>query len=71
MPAPRTATKPLLRRPGTVADVADHYGVSTRTVWRWIRAGHLTAYRVGARAVRVDLDDLDKLARRIPAAKSA
>jgi excisionase family DNA binding protein len=54
-----------------VADVADHYGVSTRTVWRWIRAGHLTAYRVGARAVRVDLDDLDKLARRIPAAKSA
>jgi excisionase family DNA binding protein len=27
--------------------VADHYGVKTKTVWEWIRAGKLKAIRVG------------------------
>lgn len=47
------------------AEVAD---VSTRTIYRWIREGHLTAYRFGPSLLRIDLADLDKLAQRVPTA---
>lgn len=42
----------------TIQKVADQYGVSTRTVRRYIAAGRLTAYRVGPRMIRLDADQV-------------
>ncbi len=42
----------------TVAEVAEILDVSHSTVWRWIRAGRLPAYRVGARNLRIRQRDL-------------
>ncbi len=45
----------------TYAEVADHLGVTVRTVQRYVAAGHLHPIRVGwpvARAVRFNADDL-------------
>lgn len=38
----------------TMQEAADTYGVSTRTIRRYIAAGTLTAYRVGPRMIRLD-----------------
>ena len=40
----------------TIQEVADQFGVSTRSVRRYIDAGLLTAYRVGPRLIRLDAD---------------
>jgi excisionase family DNA binding protein len=50
----------------SLADAAEHVGVTTRTLRRWIAAGTLPAYRVGPRLVRVDLGDVEELMRPIP-----
>jgi excisionase family DNA binding protein len=54
------------RRLRSVAEAAEIADVSPRTVRRWISAGVLPGYRVGPRLVKVDLGDLEQLARRIP-----
>jgi excisionase family DNA binding protein len=41
----------------TIAEVAERFGVATRTVRRWIGAGELVAHRFG-RAVRIAESDL-------------
>ncbi len=41
----------------TVPDVAEHLGVSARTVRRWIEGGQLIAHRFG-RAVRIAEEDV-------------
>ncbi len=41
----------------SVSDVAEHLGVSTRTVRRWIEDGQLIAHHFG-RAVRIAEEDL-------------
>jgi len=46
---------------------AEEYGLSTSTIRRRIADGNLKAYRVGPRAIRVAAEDLEALARRIPA----
>lgn len=56
------------RRPATPAAGAELYNVSTRTIYRYIATGLLPAYRVGPRLLRIDLDDLERLARPVPAA---
>ena len=61
-PAPRVAS---------VTQVAEYVGVCNKTVYRWIAAGDLAAWRVGKRLVRVDLNDVDALMRRIPSARLA
>lgn len=38
---------------------AEHAGVSTVTIRRWIKAGRITGYRVGPKLLKVDLDELD------------
>ena len=43
----------------SIAAAADHYGVSRQTVGRWIASGRITAYRVGPRLIRVDLDEIE------------
>lgn len=51
----------------TRQEAARHYGVTVRTLDRWIDAGRVPAYRVGDRMVRVRVDDLDGALERIPA----
>jgi excisionase family DNA binding protein len=63
-PLPRT----MPQRPATVAEGAAYRRVSTRTIWRYIAKGDLRAYRFGSKLVRIDLDDLDRLTRRVPTA---
>lgn len=58
------------RRLASIQDTAAYLGTSTKTVRRYIAAGRLKAYRLGDRAVRVDLDQLDELLRPIPTAGS-
>ena len=58
--------KPITERDYyTVAEVAEILEVSHSTVWRWIRAGKLRAYRVGARNLRVRQRDLEAARARI------
>lgn len=54
----------------TLKQAAEWYGVSERTLRRRISEGRLRAYRVGPRSIRVSVEDLDELARRIPTAES-
>jgi excisionase family DNA binding protein len=49
-----------------LAAAAAYADVSTRTLRRYIAHGRLTGYRVGPRLVKIDLNDLDELARPIP-----
>lgn len=51
-----------------MAVAAEDADVSTRTLRRWIAEGRLTGYRVGPRLVKIDLAELDALARPIPTA---
>lgn len=46
-------------------EVADTYGVSTRTIRRRISDGTLPAVRVGS-VLRVQADHVDRLARAVP-----
>lgn len=45
----------------TVAEAAKMLNVSHSTVWRWIRAGKLPAFRIGSRNLRVRQRDLENL----------
>ena len=47
----------------TVAEAAKELDVSPSTVWRWIAAKRLPAYRVGARNIRIRKDDLATVVR--------
>lgn len=42
----------------SLQEAADTYGVSTRTLRRYISAGRLTAYRIGPRLIRLDADQV-------------
>jgi excisionase family DNA binding protein len=42
----------------TVEGAAERVGVSSKTIRRWIKAGHLRAYRVGPKFLRIDPADL-------------
>lgn len=49
--------------------VAGRLGVSVITIRRMVKRGDLTAYRVGPKLIRVDLNEVEtKLARIIPTA---
>jgi excisionase family DNA binding protein len=55
----------------SIAAAAEHLAVSERTIRRYIAEGILPAYRIGRHLIRVDLEDVDKLARRIPSGGDA
>lgn len=57
------------RRLVSLATAADHADVSTRTLRRYIAQGRLTGYRIGPRLLKVDLNEVGQLARRIPTAR--
>lgn len=45
----------------TVAEAADVLEVSPATVWRWIEAERLPAYRVGPRRIRIRKQDVERV----------
>lgn len=50
----------------TVEDVAAHFGVSERTVWRWLGSTDIPHRRIGSGAratVRFNLSEVDEWAR--------
>ena len=51
------------RRLSSLPDAAEQYGVSAKTLRRYISSGRITGYRFGPRMLRVDLDELDALLR--------
>ncbi len=57
------------RRLVGLAAAAAYADVSTRTLRRYIAHGRLTGYRVGPRLIKIDLNELDELARSIPTAR--
>ncbi len=57
----------IARRYLTLAEAAEWYGVSERTLRRRIADGSLPAYRVGPRSIRVKAVDVEALAEPIPA----
>lgn len=54
------------RRLVGLATAAEYADVSVRTLRRYIAQGRLGGYRVGPRLVKVDLNEVDQLARPIP-----
>ena len=48
---------------------AAHMQVTPQTIRRMISRGELAGYRLGPRVIRVDLDELDRATRVIPAAR--
>ena len=56
---------------GSIDAAAQRMACSPKTVRRMIARGELAAYRVGTKMVRVDLNDVDALLRRIPTAGDA
>lgn len=45
----------------TVPEAARLLSVSPSTIWRWIKSGKLTAYRVGERSIRISHRDLESV----------
>src|SRR5581483_3158468 len=45
----------------TVAEAAQALRISTSTIWRWINAGDVHAYRVGHKRVRIKASDVRQL----------
>jgi excisionase family DNA binding protein len=41
------------------AQAAEHLGVTDRTIRQMVADGRLTAYRSGARLIRLDLNEID------------
>jgi len=63
-------TVTLERRYASLAQAADWYGMSQRSLRRMIAEGELRAYRVGKRQIRIRVSDLDALAKPIPSASA-
>ncbi|MBS9373621.1 helix-turn-helix domain-containing protein [Rhodococcus sp. B50] len=51
-------TAPARRMVG-LTEAADHFGVCTKTLRRRIADGTLKAYRLGGKAIRVDLNEAE------------
>ena len=52
----------------SLSSAAERTGLSSRTLRRRIASGDLAAYRSGARIIRVDPDDVDRMMVRMPTA---
>lgn len=56
------------RKLASINAAAEYAGVSTKTIRRRISDGTIRGYRLGPRAIRVDLRELDAALRPIPTA---
>lgn len=72
-PTRRSATPPARhpRRLAALSEGAAYSGLGQTTLRRYIARGIITGYRVGPKLLKVDLDELDALARPIPTASGA
>lgn len=61
-----TASLPPRPRRAKLTTAAEYAGTCTKTLRRRIADGSLPGYRLGARTIMVDLDDVDALFKRIP-----
>jgi len=62
------SARPPARRYASVQTAAELLDVDPITVRRWISQGRITGYRVGARLIRVDLNEIEaELVQEIPA----
>jgi excisionase family DNA binding protein len=66
MAAMAASRKP--NRTATITGAAEYAPCGRRTIQRYIQQGKLTAWRLGPEMIRVDLDEVDRLFRRIPVA---
>lgn len=51
-----------------ISDAAEYLRVNRRTIRNWISEGKLAGYSWGPRIVRVDMNEVRQLGRRIPTA---
>lgn len=58
-----------VRRLDSIPNAAEYIGVNPKTIRRWIAAGRLSAYRLGPRLIKVDLDQLDAMLQPIGGAR--
>jgi excisionase family DNA binding protein len=56
-------------RPASITDAAQYAPCGRRTIQRYIQQGKLPTWRFGPKMLRVDLDDVDRLFRSVPAAR--
>jgi excisionase family DNA binding protein len=52
----------------SLSTAADILGISVHTLRRRIAAGELPAYRTGRRIIRIRIEDLERLLKRVPCA---
>ena len=65
-----SATFVPARRLVTLEHAADYMSVCSRTVRRKVSDGELSGYRVGKRAIRVDLNEIDAKIQAMPTANT-
>lgn len=61
----KRTTQPAQRRLISLAAAAERLDVCPRTIRRYIAAGRLTAYRIGPRLIKIDLNELDQMVIRV------
>ena len=61
----RARRPPPEPRWATMNEAVEYSRIPWRTLRRWIKEGRLPAYRIGPRLIQVDLNDLDRLRRRL------
>lgn len=59
-------TDPPGRRYCTIAEAAEYIGATPAFIRKLIARGDLPAYRIGKRAIRIDIRDVDALLKPIP-----
>jgi excisionase family DNA binding protein len=68
--AQRTCSVQPAPRYASLAVAANYAGgCSVRTIRRMISSGEISGYKLGRHLIRVDLNEIDKLLRRIPTAE--
>lgn len=58
----RTTARFEPKRLVSIDAAAEYLGMHDKTIRRWISDGRITGYRVGRKALRVDLIEIDALA---------
>jgi excisionase family DNA binding protein len=51
----------VARRYASLDIAAEYFGVTRRTIERYVADGRINAYRLGPRLIRLDLDEFDAL----------
>ena len=49
----------------TAREVAEHFNVTPQTVWLWIKAGKLKAYKINSKHYRINASDIIEFHRRM------